>query len=377
MSQSVFFAMKVSVAWARFFTVATSVLPVCRIAYAGDVPLPSYPLAVKSPYLSTWVPGNQLTNAATAQPEFWFGQNLTWPVLARVNGKTYSVFGAPSGIPNVTAARTDSVSYTSSHTLIHSTAGEATVTLDFFTPVLPRAEEYARQSLPYSYLTVSASSTDGRPTAVQVLSGIDQTWTAQNGAANLNFTTADNAGYFQFYNPSEIQYTEFSDMATYGSIVFGASTDPSVTRACAAASVLYDGFVSYGNLQSPDSCGNSDLAALSRDLGTTSGSASPSVTFAVGFDRPQAIDYLGNAQTGLYRSKWPTIPDALGFFLGDYSSASDASNKFDQEVRSRASAVSTAFGSQYADIVEASVRQSFAAMEITVSRRESDVSNTT
>ena len=187
------------------------------LSSAGTVPLPSYPLAVKSPYLSTWLPGNQLTDVATAQPEFWAGQNLTWWVLARVNGVTYSLFGVPDTIDNCTAANTDGVTYTSSHTLVQLTAGPAKFTLDFFSPVLPGCEHYVEQSLPYSYLTVSASSGTGRLLTVEILSAIDQTWTAQGGAADLNHTSTASAGFFWFHNPDEIPFTESSDCLLYTS----------------------------------------------------------------------------------------------------------------------------------------------------------------
>ena len=100
---------------------------------AGNANLPSYPLAVKCPYLSAWVPGDQiLISAATAQPQFWTGSPLTWPVLARVDNVTYSLFGNPNGTYNASSATTDSVSYTSSHTHVCLTAGRATFVLDFF-----------------------------------------------------------------------------------------------------------------------------------------------------------------------------------------------------------------------------------------------------
>ena len=168
------------------------------LAYAGNVPLPSFPLAVKSPYLSAWLPGNYGSNVAAGQPEFWVGQSLTWNVLARVNGRAYNVFGVPQGISGYTVAQTASITWTSSHTVIKMTAGFATITLDFFSPVLPGANDYLRQSLPYSYLTVSATST--KNDKVQILSAIDETWTAQNGAANLNYTTNGNTGLFWLPN---------------------------------------------------------------------------------------------------------------------------------------------------------------------------------
>jgi hypothetical protein len=86
-----------------------------RLGFSASVNLPSYPLAVKNPYLSAWTPGNQITNASSAQTQFWAGQPFTWSILARVNRDTYSLFGVPDSISNIKAATTVSVKYTSSH----------------------------------------------------------------------------------------------------------------------------------------------------------------------------------------------------------------------------------------------------------------------
>lgn len=335
------------------------------VTQAASVSLPSYPLAVKHPYLSTWLPGNQASNVAASQPEFWAGQSLNWPILARVNGQTYSLFGVPSAVDGVTAATTKSVSYTSSHTYFELQAGSAKITLDFFSPVLPGAQDYARQSLPYSYLTVSVASTSGRTLSVQVLSGIDQTWTAQGGASNLNFTSSGSAEYFQFHNPNEIEFTEVDDMATYGTVVFAASAGAGLSSACGSASKIYSYFAKTGALSTSRSCAGTNLAAFSSNLGKVSGTAK-NFTFAVGFDRTDAINYLGQTQTGYYRSKWPTIDVAVQYFLKDYGSVLATSLAFDDEIRSKSEGVSSTFGSQYADIVEASVRQTFGALELTV-----------
>jgi len=335
------------------------------VTQAASVSLPSYPLAVKHPYLSAWLPGNQASNVAASQPQFWAGQSLNWPILARVNGQTYSLFGVPGTVRGVTAATTQSVSYTASHTYFQLQAGSAEITLDFFSPVLPGAQDYARQSLPYSYLTLSVASTTGRTLSVQVLSGIDQTWTAQGGASQLNLTSAGSAEYFQFHNPDEVKFTEVDDMATYGTVVFAASAGVGLSSACGAASSIYSSFAKNGALSASRACAGSNLAAFSSNLGKVSGSAK-NVTFAVGFDRTDAIDYLGQTQTGYYRSQWPTIGAAVQYFLKDYSSVLATSIAFDNEIRTKSEGVSSTFGSQYADIVEASVRQTFGALELTV-----------
>lgn len=334
-----------------------------------SIKLPSYPLAVKHPYLSAWVPGNQLYDIAQARPQFWNGQNLSWPVMARVDNFAYALFGVPDPwIDGPVNARTESVSYTSTHTIFHLAAGDVKVTLDFFSPVLPAPEDYERQSLPYSYLTVSASNPTGVASSVQIAAGIDQTWTNQHGAAQLNFTKSDSAQFFQFHNPDEILFTETNEaMATYGTVIWATTNDNATTHASGTAEDLLDGFAKTGAVNPSEDHGYHDLAALSKDLGLILPNETRNVTFAVGFDRTDAINYLGDIQTGYYRTRWATIPEAVDFVLQDYENATSASQKFDREVRERSEAVSDVFGAQYADIIEASVRQTFGALELTVS----------
>ncbi|KAK5113984.1 hypothetical protein LTR62_003107 [Meristemomyces frigidus] len=343
----------------------TVLLAETRISDGAKVSLPSYPLAVKSPYLSAWVPGNQLIDAATAQPVFWQGQSLTWPVLARVGKKTYALFGLPHH-EHIRSATTTGVNYTSTHTLIELTAGSVQFTLDFLSPVCPGVDDYAEQSLPYSYLTLTATNTDRKPISVQVLSGIDRTWTAQNGADNINYTTSGDVGYFSFHNSNQVIFAENNEMARYGTIVFGMLTGHHVTSTCCAAKEVYSTFAHNGKLKARETCNLTDLAAMSYDLGKITPGASSSATFAVGLDRVEAIDFLGEAQTGYYRSKWPTTSAALAYFLDNYESAYQASMHLDALIRSKAEAVSSTFGNQYADLVEASVRQTFATFELTV-----------
>jgi hypothetical protein len=330
--------------------------------------------ALYSPFLA-WLPTTYAHNVPAAQPQFWTGtSNLTWTVLARVNGRPYTLFGGASGIPGSSPATQQSITYTSSHTIINLAAGGANFTLDFFSTVLPASADFARQSLPYSYLTVSATSGQktGAPANIQILSAIDSSWTAQGSTPQLNYTQTMNSSIFQFYNPEAVLFTEVDDMAAYGSIVFATNNNHATTYGCNSPSGMYGQFSRYGglggrtNYQGGPVCTGTNLAGLAMDLGNVKPQNPGSVTFAVGFDRINAIDYLNTTQTGYYRSQWPTIPQQVDFFLGDYKTALNQSKTFDAQVRSRATSLSTTWGPAYADIIEASVRQAFAASEITV-----------
>jgi hypothetical protein len=335
--------------------------------FTAHVRLPSYPLAVKSPYLSTWLPGDQVVDIAAGQPQFWAGQDLMWSVLARVDNQTYALLNAPEGTHGISKAKTDGVSFTSTHTIFSLSAAGVRFTLDFFSPVYPAAEDYAKHSLPYSYLTVNASAVDSHH--VQILTTIDKSWTGQNGAAQVNYTKTDDSGFFWFYNPDQTYYTEFNEQATYGSVLFGTQCHgscPDVSSKCASSKSLFSEFVAWGSFQGDiSSCSGSHVVGLAKTMDMVDYSHI-GVTFAVGFQRDLAVQYLGEAQTGFHRTKWPTIPEAIDYFLGHYAEANSYSRYLDALVRSKAEAVSTDYGSHYADILEASVRQSFGSLELTV-----------
>ncbi|KAJ6153206.1 hypothetical protein N7497_007525 [Penicillium chrysogenum] len=93
-----------------------SPLLLLSLAAGSFVRLSSYPLAVKTPYLPAWLPGDQAKNVSTARPEFWAGQPLTWKVITRVNGEVYSLFGCPD--ENITSVDQISISYSATHTVV-------------------------------------------------------------------------------------------------------------------------------------------------------------------------------------------------------------------------------------------------------------------
>lgn len=109
---------------------------------------PSFPLAVRNPYLSTWIPSALVQNLPSSVPQFWAGQDLTWGIIVRVDGIVYNVMGVPQPIHGTKSAVVERAEFTSTHTLFTVKAGSVTFTLDFFSPVSP--SNYLRQSLPFS-----------------------------------------------------------------------------------------------------------------------------------------------------------------------------------------------------------------------------------
>jgi hypothetical protein len=56
---------------------------------------PAFPLAVKSPYLSAWLPQGSGAALNDRWPTFWTGATLGWCGLVRVDGVAYSWMGIP------------------------------------------------------------------------------------------------------------------------------------------------------------------------------------------------------------------------------------------------------------------------------------------
>lgn len=119
------------------------------VVHHQPVQPPSYPLAVRNPYLSAWMPSDQVQSLPYAEPQFWAGQSLTWSVMARVDGQAYSLMSVKDPVANsIRPAIVHAAEYTATHSVFTLSAGGVDFTLDFFSPVSP--SDYLRQSLPFS-----------------------------------------------------------------------------------------------------------------------------------------------------------------------------------------------------------------------------------
>lgn len=107
--------------------------------------------------------------------------------------------------------------------------------------------------------------------------------------------------------------------------------------------------------------GEGGVVAISHDLGTVS--TEISVTYAIGYVREKAINYLGTPYTGYYRATYPETVDAVAHFFDDYSAAYTESQILDANLSSKATAVA---GSNYSDIVTLSLRQAYGGLDLTI-----------
>ncbi|MCJ1311229.1 hypothetical protein MMC25_004900 [Agyrium rufum] len=350
------------------FTVALSIPSVLAVSYSPILP-PSYPLAVRNPYLSAWMPGLSVADLPTGVSQFWDGTNLTWALMARVDGDTYSLMGLPTPPADVQPAVFDGAEFTSTHTVFNLTAGNASISLDFFSPVSPA--NYLRQSLPFSYLTISATTTEDTP--VQVYVDIDESWTGQNSSTVSDFSTVASVSYFDLSVNGAYLYSENGDMALWGDVILAseATIASNVTVQLGSAHDVRGKFVTVGTLNNTSlGYSSGDVVAISQDMGTICGTAS--VTYAVGYVREAEINYLGNARAGYYRATYPDLSSSLAAFFADYDDAYSEGVNVDSTIQSRGNDVA---GTNYSTILALSTRQAFGGIDLTISNDTLDTSD--
>ncbi|KAJ5599055.1 hypothetical protein N7450_000122 [Penicillium hetheringtonii] len=323
---------------------------------------PSYPLAVRNPYLSAWMPSDRVQQLPYAEPQFWAGQELGWSVIVRVDGQAYSLMGVPDlDEDQILPATVHRAEFTSTHSIFDLTAGSVRFTLDFFSPVTP--SNYLRQSLPFSYLNVQVFGSYGSD--IQVYSDIDGRWTGREDRSVLDYEIHDDGFAIHSLSVEDAaKYTEASDMALWGKAILASrpTESSSLSALTGDPKSVRSRFAREGDLSEQEFAWTYDsVAALAHDLGTVYGESS--INFAVGYEREAAINYLGEEYTGFYRAEYPTTHQAVAHFFDDYKAALKESLELDQELAAFATATA---GPKYADIVALSTRQAYGGIDLTI-----------
>ncbi|KAJ7760336.1 hypothetical protein B0H14DRAFT_3096426 [Mycena olivaceomarginata] len=340
---------------------------------------PSIPLAVRSPYLNTWLPQGQGVALNDAWPSFWAGRITAWVGFVRVDGISYTFLGTPPLSPYPVWELT-SPKFTSTQSTFVLSAGPVDVTATFLSPVEPT--DLVKQSIPLSYMHVSVASTDGATHSVQVYSDISGEWVSGASEWDIQWsTTTTDILSHQISLVSPAKYEEIGDQSQYGnwyySILNGKGASAQIGRdAVVRAQFLNNGVLSTVKDNNFRAIADSwPVFALEKDLGKV-GSTAAAVTYAIGHIRDPAIKYVlaGNVKQDrslYFWSKYSTRPTSgmstilfISFFLNDYSNALASANALDKKVETDAAKISP----DYAGIVALSIRQSLAANELTISK---------
>ncbi|KAK8209797.1 hypothetical protein IWZ01DRAFT_330474 [Phyllosticta capitalensis] len=343
---------------------------------------PSYPLAVKNPYLSAWIPGEKVTSLPSSRAEFWTGAKLGWSVMASVDGDVYRLFGVENTLDSVKTATVIGAQYTSTRTIFNLTVGSnVRFSLEFLSPIFPDADDESlrKQSLPLSFLTVTASSNAKK--TIRIYSDVDHTWLGNNSVPKFNLTkdSSNSAHLWSWERTEQKLWEERENMALWGQFLYSsvAKDGISMTSSFGKRDDVRKAFIQNKKLGSLDASvpqwneSGVPVTGYAHDLGKVSGAKN--VSFGIGMTRDSGILFYGQEQTYYYRNAFPEASPARA--IEDAFQSLEATRKLsdnlDEKVRSESLAVG---GPKYADITTLSMRQVYGALDITIPKASRNTS---
>ncbi|EEA18740.1 glutaminase GtaA [Talaromyces marneffei ATCC 18224] len=337
---------------------------------------PAQPLAVKSPYLSAWQSagsnGGNGGYLANQWPTFWSGQILGWAGLIKVDGIAYGWMGVPADVSFVNQT---SYTYTSTSSIyVQTVEDKLQIKVTFLSPITPN--DFLRQSLIFSYMTVEVVSLDGSEHNVALYTDISAEWVSgdRSVVAQWDYGTNGDLSYHKVYRQTKLAFSEVSDQTEYGNWWYTTTSDSGYTYGSGFADEVRGQFIKYGALtNNVDSNYRAirdrwPVFAHAFDLGSV-GTTSTSRLFSIGLTQEEAIQFDGADGVVPLPSFWLQYfsdeISAMSFFHNDYETASSLSADLDAKVLSDASAISH----DYAIIATLSLRQAFGATQLVGTNR--------
>ena len=343
---------------------------------------PAAPLAVRGPYLSTWLP-------ATALPgtwqQFWTGHTTAMGGIARIDGVSYVFMGAPTivlEVPNGNQGTPSTVQgfeqaldqtllqVTPTRSVFRLEGGGVSLIVEFLSPV--ETGDLRRQSIPMSYVLMTASSLDGAAHDVQIYFDISGEWTTSDDSQVITWSPSQVSyagGSLRVWSvqlQNQQPLTEQGDMAAWGSIVWATPDAHALTYQSGQDIVVRAQFTGNGVLANTNDTNyrpindNWPVFGFSLDLGSVT--AKPITTQAsIGQVRTPAVSYLGQDLAPLWTTYFDSWPDMLGFFHADRPAAQQRADRLDASITSAARA---AGGSAYAGLCSIALRQAYGGTEL-------------
>jgi hypothetical protein len=346
-------------------------------AAATPIRPPAVPLAVRQPYLSTWLPATLL---AGSSPQFWQGSSTGMVGLARIDGEAWLFMGdgkivqaIPDGNHGKQATVEDfpramqqtALRVTATRSSFILQGGGVELSVEFLSPVEPG--DSRRQSIPMSYVHLSARSMDGASHAVQVYMEITGDWAGDDATQEVVVARGDShaARTWTLALAKPQPLAEQHEFAAWGQVLWSTRARDGVSMQAGDRLKLRARFVGHGSLDGSNEATRSTIKALPAlalavDLGRC-GAAATAADFVVGQVREQCINYLGRPLRALWTKHFGDWKAMLDFFHGDAAAARQRADALDARVGRDARA---AGGERYEGLCVLSLRQAYAGTEL-------------
>ncbi|NII09882.1 glutaminase family protein [Oleiagrimonas sp. C23AA] len=339
---------------------------------------PAVPLAVRQPYLSTWLPATILPGTS---PQFWHGSPTGMAGMVRVDGETYLFMGdgkITRNVPDGNHGKAHSIEdfpRALEQTVLEVTATRSRFTLqgggielvvEFLSPVEPG--DTRRQSMPLSYVHVSVRSLDGKAHHVQLYMDMAGNWASaehdQAVKASASQAKGMQAWSLTLANPKPL--SEQKEFAAWGHTVWATAAGAHVSHQAGKDVDVRGHFAAHGTLDgsdtAPSQIKDGPVYGLAVELGQVTGSEQRT-DFIIGQVRETCINYLGTPLRALWTRHFPHWQDMLAFFHGDAGAARKRADLLDARVRRDAH---TAGGHSYEGLCALALRQAYGGTELVI-----------
>jgi len=273
----------------------------------------------------------------------------------------YETLPSPASLP---LARQTGVASTATQTTYTFVAGAVTLKVNFLSPLL--LDELETVARPVSYVTCTATATDGQAHATQVLFSEAGTL-ASNTPYQPVASQLGQVGGLRWQALGTTQQPVLGQAGDNLRIDWGqaylAAPGPA-TLASGNPQALKAAFAQTGTLApTAPAQGQAQRVALAAVLDLGQVAATPAEQhLLLGYDEQYAVQYFGqNLRPWWRRDSAMTMPKALEAAEADYPRLRQKAGEFDQKLYADAQAVG---GRQYADLCQLAYRQAIAAHSI-------------
>jgi hypothetical protein len=341
---------------------------------------PAAPLAVRGPYLSTWL---SATTLPATWPQFWQGHVTAMTGIARIDGVSYMFMGDPTitlTVPNGNqgnpstltgfeqALQQTGLEITPTRAVFTLEGGGVRLTVEFLSPVEPG--DLTRQSIPMSYVLIGARSIDGGKHDVQIYADVTGEWCSGDASQQITWAPAQvGGGALQAWTvqlANQQPLTEQNQQAAWGTLVWATPSTSGLSYQSGQDLVVRAQFVDNGKLDDTNDTDYREIQdrwpvfGFCADLGRLGG-APVSVPLSVGWVRTPAVSYLGQNLQPLWATKFSSWQDMLGFFHSDLAAARRRADALDARITADARA---AGGTPYAALCALALRQAYGGTEL-------------
>ncbi|THU85435.1 hypothetical protein K435DRAFT_685578, partial [Dendrothele bispora CBS 962.96] len=349
----------------------------------------TYPLAVRSPYLNTWVDATGSNGAILNHdwPKHWdMSQTMGWCGMARIDNIVYQWLGPPtnSSASTIIIPSIKTSTITPTRTIFELEAGPMLLNISFFNPI--ETEDLTRQSIPFMYLSLSAQSLDNQAHEVQIYSDISAEWVTgdrDNSTVKWNTTLTSSTIFHQSYLQNPQSMVEIHNQAQDATVYYAMNLDQNISWKTGDANITRPLFQDNGRLDNETDTSfrvvNDQLPVFgfAVDLGSLKSTTS-SLVWALGILRDPVVMYaasrnsIENQRPYFYsdsRFSSQKIEDVIDFFMQDYESAVQRAESLDDRILQDSASVSGG-NDQYFNLVSMGARLVLAGFDITYSTKE-------